>query len=159
MTKHKAVPSRIEIERQYDASPERVFSAWASPEALLGWGTPGEGWEIKIEAFSFEPGGEQITRFGPGNGEVYLNRSRYHDILPGFRIVSSGSMCRGSEPLFAGVLTVELEPVGEGCLLRLTELGVFLDGRDLPENHQDGWRSMLDRLARQLAATPTLAQA
>ena len=39
--------STIVIERTYDASPSRVFAAWSDPEALLRWGSPGEGWEFR----------------------------------------------------------------------------------------------------------------
>jgi uncharacterized protein YndB with AHSA1/START domain len=158
MKERSAVQSRIDLERRYNASPEHVFSAWSTPEALLRWGAPGEGWEVDIESFSFQPGGEQVTRFTPGGGEVYLNRSRYHDILPAARIVSSGSMSRGSETLFVGVLTIELAPVDSGCLLRLTEQGVFLDGLDQSENHERGWKTMLERLAHTLTATGAAAR-
>jgi uncharacterized protein YndB with AHSA1/START domain len=157
MPTHSAVPSRIDLERCYDAPPEMVFAAWSSSEALLRWGSPADGWDVEIEAFAFEIGGEQVTRFSPGNGEIYVNRSRYHDIVPALRIVSSGSMARGADTLFAGVLTVELQPAGSGCLLRLIEQGVFLDGHDQPENHENGWHAMLEKLARHLeprAAAP-----
>lgn len=150
MSFHYAVPSRIDLERHYNASPERVFAAWSSPDALLRWGAPGEGWSVEIESFRFEVGGGQMTRFSPDSEEFFVNRNCYHDIVPAARIVSSGSMARGAHTLFAGVLTVELEPAGSGCMLRLIEQGVFLDGRDQPENHERGWLSMLEKLAQEL---------
>ena len=147
MTDYRAAPSLIQLERTYEATPEQVFFAWADRDALLDWGSPGPGWNITMEAFEFEVGGRQVTRFSPGNdSEIFLDESRFHDIVPFERIVSSGSMSRDGYPLFVGVLTIEFADNGTGCALRLTEQGVFLDGRDQRENHEHGWKLMLDKL-------------
>lgn len=152
MTEHHTAPSLIELERHYESTPRQVFEAWSSAEALTRWGTPGPGWTMTLDAFEFEVGGRQISRFSPGNdSEMYVNRSQFHDIVPGARIVSSGSMTLGGTPLFVGVLTIELADADGGCLLRLTEQGVFLDGHDRSENHVVGWNSMLDRIAPTVA--------
>lgn len=147
MTGYRAAPSLIELERSYASTPAQVFAAWSDPDALMRWGAPGPGWQVVLETFEFVVGGRQITRFSPGNdSEIYVNQSQFHDIVPNLRIVSSGSMSLAGTPLFVGVLTVEFADAGAGCLLRLTEQGVFLDGRDQRENHVHGWGCMLDRL-------------
>ena len=138
--------STIVLERVYDASPARVFSAWADPNALLRWGSPGEGWHSEIRKFDFRVGGGEVSSFGPAGGETYVNETRYLDIVPNVRIISAGAMTSDGKRLFAGLLTVELKPQGVGCLLVLTEQGAFLDGHDLPENHEAGWNAMLDNL-------------
>ena len=159
MTRYSAVTSQIELERTYVTAPSRVFAAWATADALLRWGAPGAGWDVTLEAFEFEVGGKQITSFTPGNGQVYVNRWRFHDIVPDTRIVSSGSMSIADNALFVGVLTVELEASGSGCLLRLIEQGVFLDGLDQRENHLDGWNSMLERLRLATTSSAELSRA
>ena len=45
MTERSVEHSTIVIERNYDASPARVFAAWSTKEALLRWASPGEGWK------------------------------------------------------------------------------------------------------------------
>ena len=36
----------------------------------------------------------------------------------------------------------------------LTEQGAFLDGHDIPANHEAGWNAMLDNLGMELARQP-----
>jgi hypothetical protein len=36
----------------------------------------------------------------------------------------------------------------------ITEQGAFLDGHDLPENHEAGWNAMLDNLGEALQRAP-----
>ena len=74
MTERSANHSTIVIERTYDASPSRVFAAWSDPEALLRWGSAGEGWESAIDRFEFEVGGGDVSRFGPKGGKTYHQR-------------------------------------------------------------------------------------
>jgi uncharacterized protein YndB with AHSA1/START domain len=59
-------------------------------------------------------------------------------------------MTSAGNTLFTGLLTVELKPEGKGCLLVLTEQGAFLDGHDIPDNHEAGWGAMLDNLATEV---------
>jgi uncharacterized protein YndB with AHSA1/START domain len=150
MTDRSVNHATIVLEGTYDASPARVFSAWSDPEALLRWGSPGEGWESAIQKFDFRVGGGESSSFGPKGGETYVNETRYLDIVPDARIVSAGAMTAGGKRLFVGMLTVELHPAGACCRLVMTEQGAFLDGHDLPENHEAGWNAMLDNLAEEL---------
>ena len=151
MTERSVVHATIVLERIYSASPARVFAAWSNKEALLRWGNPGDGWVTSMDRFDFRVGGGETSRFGQPGGETYLNETTYLDIVPDRRIVSSGAVSRGPDRLSVGLLTVEIRPEGEGSRLVLTEQGAFLDGHDLPENHEAGWGSMLDNLGDELA--------
>lgn len=150
------VHSTIVLERVYDAPPARVFAAWSDPAALLRWGSPGEGWTSSFDRFEFEVGGTQICRFGPRGRDSYVNETRYLDIVHGQRIVSAGDMTLGDKRLFVGLLTVEVATEGKACRLVMTEQGAFLDGHDLPENHQAGWQQMLDNLGAELLRVTAL---
>jgi uncharacterized protein YndB with AHSA1/START domain len=151
MTERSIRHSTIVLERTYAASPKRVFAAWSDPEALLRWGNPGEGWTTSLERFEFKVGGSDLSKFGPADGsQVFVNETRYLDIVQDSRIISAGMMTSAGNTLFTGLLTVELAPEGNGCRLVLTEQGAFLDGHDLPENHEAGWGTMLDNLAEEL---------
>jgi uncharacterized protein YndB with AHSA1/START domain len=150
MSERSVNHSTIIIERSYDASPSRVFAAWSDPEALLRWGSPGEGWESAFDRFEFKVGGVELSRFGPKGGDTYFNETRYLDIVPDQRIVSAGSMTSDGKRIFAGLLTVEFAAVGQGCRMVMTEQGVFLDGHDVPANHEAGWNQMLDNLGGEL---------
>ncbi|MGI6856509.1 SRPBCC family protein [Mesorhizobium sp. 1B3] len=151
-------PATIVMERIYEAPPGRVFAAWSDQQALLRWGSPGEDWDMTYQSFDFREGGGDICRFGPKGGAVYVNETRYFDIVPDQRIVSAGTMTTGDRRLFAGLLTIEFHPSGNGCRMVLTEQGVFLDGHDYPENHEGGWNQMLDQLGEELERNRSAAE-
>ncbi|ATU92379.1 SRPBCC family protein [Phyllobacterium zundukense] len=150
MTERSVQHSTIVIERTYDASPARVFYAWSDKDALLRWINPGGTWDMAYDHFEFRVGGQDISRFGRRGGETYTNRTYYQDIVQDERIVSAGTMDRDGTRIFSGLTTVEFKPSGKGCRMVMTEQGVFLDGGDVPENHQAGWDSMLDSLGNEL---------
>jgi uncharacterized protein YndB with AHSA1/START domain len=151
MTERSVEHSTIVLERTYDASPTRVFAAWSSKEALLRWGCPGGGWGSGIDHFDFRVGGGERSWFGPHGGEIYVNETRYLDVVPSERIVSAGVMTRGDTRIFVGMLTVEFCAADIGrCRMVMTEQGAFLDDHDIPANHQAGWLKMFDNLEREL---------
>src|SRR5690242_14499455 len=102
MTERSVKHSTIVLERTYAASPKRVFAAWSDPEALKRWGNPGEGWITSLDRFEFKVGGGETCSLGPADGsEVYVNETRYLDIVPDARIVSAGSMTSAGNTIFA----------------------------------------------------------
>lgn len=147
MTDRSATHSTFVIERTYDASPSRVFAAWADKDAKAQWfGAPGE---QKLE-FDFKEGGRE--RFEAAvHGAVYSYDALYEDIVPEERIVYTYNMHRDGRRMSVSVATVELTPDGERTHLRLTEQGVFLDGEDKPELREAGTREILDKLGAALA--------
>jgi uncharacterized protein YndB with AHSA1/START domain len=152
MTGRSVVHATIIVERTYQASPQRVFAAWSNKQALLSWALPGDDWVSGYERFDFRVGGNDLSHFGPPGGETYLNDTTYLDIVADTRIVSAGAMTCAGTRLSAGLTTVEFQPAGNGgCRLVMTEQSAFLDGHDLPENHEAGWNEMLDKLGEHLA--------
>ncbi|WP_091880618.1 SRPBCC family protein [Phyllobacterium sp. OV277] len=148
MAERSVKHATIVVERTYEATPERVFAAWSSVEALLRWNAMDEGWYMAYDQFDFRVGGGEICRFGRTGGETYINTSTYQDIVPNRRIISSGTMKRETTSISSGVVTVELTPDDKGCHLVLTEQAAFLDDEDKPEYRQAGWSSMLDNLGK-----------
>jgi uncharacterized protein YndB with AHSA1/START domain len=133
------------IERTYDASPARVFAAWADPAAKARWfGGPDE-WENRHE-LDFRVGGREVNRTGPPGGPVYAYEARYHDIVPDQRITYAYTMDRDETRMSVSVATVEFKPADAGARLILTEQGVFLDGTDKPEYREDGTKKLLESL-------------
>ena len=145
MTERSINHSTIVLERIYDASPARVFSAWSDPNALLRWGSPGEGWHSEIQKFDFRVGGGEVSSFGPAGGETYVNETRYLDIVPNVRIISAGAMTSDGKRLFAGLLTVELKPRRQGLPAGADRAG-RLPRRSRPSGEP---RGRLERDARQ----------
>jgi uncharacterized protein YndB with AHSA1/START domain len=63
MTKRSVVHATFVIERTYDATPARVFKAFADPVAKRRWFVEGEGWEVDAFELDFRVGGFERSRF------------------------------------------------------------------------------------------------
>jgi len=140
------------IERTYDASPARVFAAWANPAAKIHWFGGGEGWK-KYE-LDFRIGGREYGLGGPPGEPIYTYEARYQDIVPDQRIAYTYTMDRDKTRISISVATMELEPTDAGTRLIYTEQGVFLDGQDKPEFREQGTKDLLDKLDAALRRAP-----
>ncbi len=135
--------STFVIERIYDASPERVFAAWADPAAKARWFGPSEKRDYSLE---FRVGGrEHLTVQGP-DGATYSFDAVYQDIVPGLRIIHAYDMHREQVRISVSLAAIEIKAHGDGTRLTLTEHGVYLDGHDTPEQRQHGTNELIDAL-------------
>ena len=143
------------IERTYDASPQRVFDAWADPDAKAKWfGAP----EKPDYSLDFRVGGhERFGSKGPG-GSLYSFDAVYQDIVPGQRIVHCYDMHRKDVRISVSLATIEIEAHGDGARLTLTEHGVYLDGHDTPEQREHGTNVMIESLAEYLHQSAEASQ-
>ena len=143
MSDRSAAHSTFVIERNYDASPARVFAAWADVNAKGQWFGPGGDREHELD---FREGGRE--RFEAAvEGAVYSYDALYEDIVRDERIVYTYNMQRDGVRMSVSVTTVELLADGDRTRLRYTEQGVFLDGEDKPELREHGTKELLDKLA------------
>jgi uncharacterized protein YndB with AHSA1/START domain len=55
----------IVVERNFKSSPERVFAAWADPNAHGLWKVPSDDWELADFENDFRVGGRERSCFGP----------------------------------------------------------------------------------------------
>ena len=147
MTDRCVTHASFSIERTYRAPIGRVFAAWADPGAKARW-FAGPGSEHQLD---FQAGGREVARGRHQDGTLLTFESRYHEVVPGERIVYSSVLSSGERVATVSVTTVEFTAAGSGTRLILTEQGAFLDGLE-----QTGWRErgtsdQLDALARELA--------
>ena len=149
MSERSVKHDTITIERGYDATPARVFAAWADPAARQRWFVEEDGWESEYRQ-DFRVGGRESGWFRQPGGEVYSNESLFQDIVPDRRIVFAYTMARGKAPISASLTTVELLPAGGGTRLVFTEQIALLDGGDNAADREQGWRGLLDKLAAEL---------
>lgn len=131
------------VERTYQASPARVFAAWANPEAKARWFS-------KADEFDFSVGGREFSRGGPPDGPIYTFDACFQEIVPNQRIVYSYTLDMGETRISVSVTTVELKPTDAGTRLIFTEQGTYLDGHDTPEQREHGTKAMLDTLGEVL---------
>ncbi|MDX6583637.1 MAG: hypothetical protein QOI10_2821 [Solirubrobacterales bacterium] len=143
------------IERRYEASPAKVFAAWADPAAKVRWFKGPDEWEAATHELDFRAGGVETNVGGPPGGPVITYRAIYWDIVANERIVYTYEMLSDERRMSVSLATVELRPDGEGTRLTVTEHGAFFDGVDDPTLREQGTGSLLDALALALAGRDT----
>jgi uncharacterized protein YndB with AHSA1/START domain len=137
------------LERRYKASAARVFRALSEPGAKAQWFSPPETWSKKEYTLDFRVGGVETSIGGPVGGPVHVYRAVYQDIVPDARIVYSYDMMLDDVRISVSVATFELKPDGDHTMLKLTEMGAYLDGFDTGGRlREEGTNGLLDNLGR-----------
>ena len=149
MSERSVTHATFAIERTYDASPARVFAAWATPAAKSRWFKGPEEGDTDYE-LDFRAGGREVNRGGPPGGPVYTYHAHYQDIVPDQRIVYTYEMHMDDTRISVSVATVELKSAGTGTRLIFTEQSAFLDGHDTPALREHGTSDLLDALGAAL---------
>ena len=150
MTQSRTTHTTLVIERSFDASPARVFKAFADPAARMRWGVPSANVELIYLEADFRVGGHDVSRCGPAGNLKFDVDLSYLDIVPEQRIVSVETVSQDATRLSVSLITVEFQPSGKGTRLVLTDQIVALDGSDMVAGSRAGFNAALDNLAREL---------
>jgi uncharacterized protein YndB with AHSA1/START domain len=117
-----------------DAAPDTVFAFFVDPDRIVRW-------MGKTATLEPRPGG--LFRIDYGQGDVA--RGEFVEVDRPRRVVFTWGWEKSGDPVQPGQSTVEvdLEPAGEGTLVRLRHSGL---GRDSRKSHDEGWIYFLARL-------------
>lgn len=142
----------IVMERTYNASPARVFAAWADKNAVARWYVPGDGsWQSEIQEHDFRVGGRHLMTFGPKGGDVYGEDCRFEDIVANKRICYAMTVTTNATRISASMVTVEFFARGNRTEVKVTDQMAALDGGDTGDGRKAGWGDTLDKLVPELA--------
>lgn len=143
----KAIHGSFTLERVYDASPARVFKAFADPEAKARWFIGPGGWDILERRLDFRPGGEEVVHGRLPGGVESRFVARYHEIVPEQRLVYVYDMHVNGGHMSVSLSTLELEARGNQTVLRYTENIVFVDGEDGTASRRHGTEVLFEQIA------------
>ena len=136
------------IERVLNASPARVFAAYASLEAKSAWFRAPSDIETLNRDFDFRVGGKERFHARWPSGMVTDFQATYHDIVEGERIILVYDMFHNGEKLSVSLLTIELVAEGDKTRLIHTEQGSYLVGGDeAVKSREHGTTWHIDNLA------------
>ncbi|WP_423606648.1 SRPBCC family protein [Sphingomonas sp. MS122] len=116
------------IERVLNASPARVFAAYASLKAKSAWFKAPSDIETLDRDFDFRVGGRERFHARWPSGMVTDFQAVYHDIVEDERIILVYDMFHNGEKLSVSLLTIELRAEGDRTRLIHTEQGAYLTG-------------------------------
>jgi uncharacterized protein YndB with AHSA1/START domain len=153
MSERSAVHDSFTIERTYDATPARVFAAWASPEAKARWFVGPESWKQLERSQQFSVGGREVLKGAFAGGPVTLFEAVYHDIVSNQRLIFAYTMYLDEKRISVSLATVQLDAVPAGTRLTFTEQAAYLDGFQDGGGRERGTRAHLERLAGALTGS------
>lgn len=153
------------IERTFSASVERVFAAWSDAETKRRWNACHDDWKTVEHRLDFRVGGEERNDVVRPDGVVHRFRARFHDIVPGERIVYSYDMHVGDVRVSVSLVTVTFERAARGrrgskqtaseaSRMTFTEQVVFLDGHGDLDERREGTEIGLARIEPELERRP-----
>ncbi len=146
----KAIHGSFTVERVYDASPARVFKAFADPKSKARWFAGPAGWQEIRREMDFRPGGQEIAHGKFPNGPETMFMAHYHQIVPNERLIYAYDMHVDGVFMSVSLATVELTPQGGKTALRITEQGTFIDGKDGNDSRREGTQYLLEQIAANL---------
>jgi uncharacterized protein YndB with AHSA1/START domain len=150
MTERSLTHSTFTLEREYKASPAKIFAAFADPALKAKWfDAPSGEWQPLGSSLDFREGGREHHegQFGEG-GPISRFDAFYHEVVDDLRLVYDYEMRVNGQRLSVSLASIELTPVAAGTRLTLTEQGVYFDDLENPEQRKEGTIELLESLAR-----------
>ncbi|MGC2129620.1 MAG: SRPBCC domain-containing protein [Candidatus Aquilonibacter sp.] len=148
MNNTSTAPTTLILKHTFNASPERVYKAWTDPLILQEFMRVGGNARVRAETNVRVGGSFRIVMFR-ADGEEYVARGTYRELVPGQRIVCTWSWEEDDPALEREtLLTIEFAPRGTQTEMTLTHENF----RDIQQrdNHAMGWGEMLVELERVL---------
>jgi uncharacterized protein YndB with AHSA1/START domain len=138
------------LEREFDATPDRVFAAWSDPEKKRRWTACDPATTERVHELDFRPGGLETTRITTPDGVTRRIVAYYFDIVPGERIVYAYDIVVEEDRISTSLVTVAFAPSPTGTQMVFTEQVALLDGHDGLEERIHGTQEGLQRLALEI---------
>ena len=137
------------IEREFAATPEAVFRAWADPELKRAW-SDCHTEHTTAYSLDFRPLGREHHEVRHPDGCLQVIDKVFFDITEPRRIVFAYDISVDARRLSVSLVTVEFSPVKRGTRMVYTEQLAYLDGHEDRAQRLRGTEEGLDRLGQVL---------
>ena len=136
------MPSTIKLHRVFKTTPDRLYRAFITPEAMVKW-LPPNGFTAKVHSMDARVGGKykmSFTNFTTGSSHSF--GGDYLELVPGKRIVHTDVFDAG--PPGTMKVTIDIRKVMVGAEINIVQEGV---PDEIPaEMCYLGWGESLDLL-------------
>jgi uncharacterized protein YndB with AHSA1/START domain len=141
----------LRIERLLDASPEAVFRAWTSREAMLEWYRDRPDDVVRVVELEVRVGGRFCVEFGPAGAKPYVETGEYREIDAPHRLVINETLegPDGTQWADTTVTVVFEEHDGKTRLTLVHEGFPSVEHRD---GAAGGWPGFIERIERLVTA-------
>jgi uncharacterized protein YndB with AHSA1/START domain len=138
------------IEREFSATPDAVYQAWADPQAKRSWSDCHAEYTTEY-ALDFRPLGRETHQADYPDGRVQRIEKVFFDIVAAQRIVFAYDIVLDGRRLSVSLVTVEFFDSRRGTRMVYTEQLAYLDGHEDRAQRLHGTEEGLDRLALYLS--------
>jgi uncharacterized protein YndB with AHSA1/START domain len=132
----------LEVRRTIHASPERIYDAWTTADALTRWFAPSSDFTTVVHTVDLRVGGHYRIEMRHRDGSSHIAVGAYRELTRPTRL--SFSWRWEGTPMTDTLVTIELRPSGASTELVLTHSG-FTTEHDRNE-HTKGWTGCLARI-------------
>ncbi len=140
------------LERIVDISPDKMYTAWTTPELIKKWFAPLPWTTVKCEV-DLRPGGifRQVMRSPDGND--FPNNGCFLELIKNNKIVWTTALEEGfrpsNEPLqITAILTFESHPNGTKYTARVLHRNIEDRKKHEDMGFEKGWSQCLDQLLK-----------
>ena len=146
MSQRSVLHTSFVIDRQFRASPKRVFQAWTDPKAKRSWSDCHADLNDTDYSLDFRPGGSEFHRVVYPDGAIQLVQKHFFDVVPNARIIYAYDIELSKRRLSVSLVTVQFEPSTAGTRMLYNEQVTYLDGHEDLEERIRGTEGGFDRL-------------
>lgn len=140
------------IEREFDATPQAVFGAWADPQVKRQW-SDCHAEHTTEYSLDFRTFGHETHKVVYPDGRVQRIEKVFFDIVSGRRIVFAYDIQLDARRLSVSLVTVEFFASQRGTRMIYTEQLAYLDGHEDRAQRLRGTEESMDRLKLQVSRT------
>lgn len=149
----------LELTREVDVAPEKVWQAWTTPDLLTQWFTP-KPYETTQCEIDLRPGGmfRTVTR-SPEGETMDAGAGCYLEVVPNERLVWTSALAPGYRPqvgAMAFTAVIEMQPNGSGgtCYRAVAMHQSTEDAKAHADmGFEEGWGAALDQLVELMQGT------
>ena len=143
----------IGVEHTINVPAASAYGAFANAKEREAWAAPSETAIFIYDETDFRVGGRDVARCGAKSDPRFRVETRYVDIVPTQRIVSTETIHEADKLLATNITTIEFLPDGQRTRIKVTAQVTSFVGKVMIDNTKAGHAGSLSNMAKYLERT------